>query len=78
MRTRNYEGEILEELKKLNENITRLMCFQMLKAKEEANAADDTGRPAAGNAVEVQAGVSGAHVPQGGTNGLSGKAHVRR
>ena len=70
--------EILAELKKLNANMEKLLCFQKLAAQHYA----DKYRTAMGSAarqphMEGEGGVPGASVPDYGANGMSGDTPVR-
>lgn len=70
--------EILAELKKLNANMEKLLCFQKLAAQHYA----DKYRTAMGSApgpsqLERETRVPGTSVPDYGANGMSADASVR-
>lgn len=70
--------EILAELKKLNANMEKLLCFQKLAAQHYADKYRTAmGSTATAPKLERETGVSHASVPDYGANGMSADASVR-
>lgn len=73
-----FEMAVIAELKKLNANMEKLLCFQKLAAQHYA----DKYRAAVGSTpsasqLEREGGVPRSSVPDYGANGMSAEASLR-
>ena len=73
-----FETAIIAELKKLNANMEKLLCFQKLAAQHYADKyRAAVGSIAPASHLERETGVSHASVPDYGANGMSAEASLR-